>query len=218
MSGVNPDGMMAGPAGAVAAGPRVLLRPLTLDDEPAFTRLVRASAGLLHPWMELPGTPEEFRQTYARRIGDPACASLLVRGRGDDAILGLININNIVRGRFQCGSLGYCAFAPGAGRGYLAEGLELVIGYAFGELRLHRLEANIQPANHRSIRLAERLGFRREGYSPGLLFIDGAWRDHERWALTAEMRTADRDPARGPDAGRPASPGRGGPGPGSCAG
>jgi ribosomal-protein-alanine N-acetyltransferase len=61
-----------------------------------------------------------------------------------------------------------------------------VIRLAFRSYKLHRLEANIQPGNHRSIALVRGLGFAREGYSPRYLKIGGRWRDHERWALTVE--------------------------------
>jgi ribosomal-protein-alanine N-acetyltransferase len=68
----------------------------------------------------------------------------------------------------------------------MCAGLGAVLRRAFGELRLHRVEANIQPENRDSIRLAERLGFRKEGLSPRYLKVGGRWRDHERWALLAE--------------------------------
>jgi len=165
---------------------RVSLRPATSADESEFLGLVRASARLHHPWMSLPATPEEFR-TYIRRYQISSDESLLICLRSTGAIAGMVNINSIIRGRFQCGSLGYAGFAPTAGQGYMAEGLGLVVRYAFEQLRLHRLEANIQPGNHASLKLVQRLGFRREGYSPELLFIDGAWRDHERWAITTTM-------------------------------
>jgi len=68
----------------------------------------------------------------------------------------------------------------------MSEGLRLVLRHAFGTLGLHRLEANIQPENHDSVRLVRGAGFRREGFSPRYLKILGRWRDHERWAITAE--------------------------------
>lgn len=162
------------------------LRPSVEGDRDEFLRLVGASVDLHRPWMSLPATAEEFA-AYLARYARPDEESLLVCVRETGAIAGLVNINSIIRGRFQNGSLAYAAFAPTAGQGYMSEGVGLAVRYAFEELRLHRLEAQIQPGNHASLKLVERLGFRSEGYSPDLLFIDGAWRDHERWSITSDM-------------------------------
>lgn len=179
-----------GPAAQLAGGRRVFLRRITRADEAEFIRLTRASADLHHPWMSLPTEPQEFG-AYLARFDEPVVnIGLVVCDRADSSMIGGININNIVHGRFQCGALGYWAFTPAPGRGYMSEALGLVLRYAFGDLGLHRLEANIQPANQASIRLVERQGFRNEGYSPDYLFIDEAWRGHERWAITAEMLNA----------------------------
>ncbi|WP_371785033.1 GNAT family N-acetyltransferase [Streptosporangium subroseum] len=173
--------------GREGAPSRVILRPIADHDQDEFIGLVRASVDLHHPWMSLPTTPQAF-QTYLRGFDNPLSAEgLLVCVRDTGAIAGNININSIIRGRFQNGSLGYAAFAPTAGRGYMSEGLGLVLRHAFEQLRLHRLEAQIQPGNHASLKLVQRHGFRYEGCSPDLLFIDGAWRDHERWAITNTM-------------------------------
>lgn len=165
---------------------RVTLRPLSRQDQHEFLALVDASTDLHHPWISLPSTPENF-QAYVTRYERPTEESLLVCLPDTGAIAGLVNISSIIRGRFQNGSLSYAAFAPTAGRGYLTEGVGLVLHYAFEVLRLHRLDAQIQPGNYASLKLVQRLGFRNEGYSPEMLFIDGAWRDHERWAITSNM-------------------------------
>ena len=170
-----------------------MLRPATSGDESEFLGLVHASASLHQPWMSLPTTPQGF-QAFITRYHQPGEGTLLACLRSTGAIAGMININGIVRGRFQNASLSYAAFAPTAGQGYLTEGLSLAIRHAFEQLRLHRLEANIQPGNHASLRLVQRLGFRLEGYSPEMLFIDGAWRDHERWAITATMAGITAEP------------------------
>jgi [ribosomal protein S5]-alanine N-acetyltransferase len=164
----------------------VALRAIAAGDQDEFLALARASAGLHHPWYSMPATPEEFR-AYLDRYAQPATEGFLICLRDGGAMAGMVTVDSIIRGRFQSASVSYAAFAPAAGRGYMSEGLALVIEYAFTELRLHRLEASIQPANQASLRLAQRLGFRQEGYSPAMLFIDGAWRDHERWAITREM-------------------------------
>ncbi len=97
-----------------------------------------------------------------------------------------------MRGSFNCAYLGYYGLAPHAGQGYMSEGLAQVLAAAFGRLRLHRVEANVQPANERSIALLRTAGFVREGYSRRYVKIAGRWRDHERWAILAEDWRARR--------------------------
>ncbi|CAL9580446.1 GNAT family N-acetyltransferase [Streptomyces sp. enrichment culture] len=171
----------------LAQGPRVGLRPFRYEDADEFTARARESKDLHHPWLFPPDTAAAYT-AYARAlIEDPARLGCLVCERDGGGIAGFININNIVRGAFQCGALGYGAFAHAAGRGLMGEAVALVVHHAFGPLGLHRLEANIQPGNASSLALVRRAGFRKEGFSPAMLRVDGAWRDHERWAITAEM-------------------------------
>ncbi|MFE3253369.1 GNAT family N-acetyltransferase [Streptomyces sp. NPDC059209] len=163
---------------------RVVLSPLTLADQDEFCSLVRASAELHRATMQLPATAEAFRD-WMRRFEDGTNRGYVIRVQETGTAAGMVNINSIIRGRYQGASLGYAAFAPSAGRGYMTEGLTAVMRHAFEDLRLHRLEANIQPSNKASVALVERLGFRYEGLSPAYLYINGAWRDHERWSVTA---------------------------------
>ncbi|AXG81197.1 GNAT family N-acetyltransferase [Streptomyces paludis] len=173
------------PARPLAEGPRTRLHPYRPDDAEEFAALARASRRLHRPWLFPPEDTGAYAVYAGRIVEDPAKEGYLVRARDDGRLAGFININNIVRGGFQCGALGYGAFAHAAGRGLMTEALGLVLRHAFGPLGLHRLEANIQPANAASLALVRRAGFRSEGFSPDFLFIDGAWRDHERWAITA---------------------------------
>ncbi|MFE6170770.1 GNAT family N-acetyltransferase [Streptomyces sp. NPDC056464] len=173
----------------LAEGPRVGIRHFSYKDAAEFTTRARESKGLHQPWLFPPDSAAAYAAYAGRLIEDPTKAGFLVCAKDDHGgIGGFININNIVQGAFQSGALGYGAFAHAAGRGLMRQALDLVVGYAFGPMRLHRLEINVQPANTASIALARACGFRLEGFSPDLLFIDGAWRDHERWAITAEMR------------------------------
>ncbi|MGW4688204.1 GNAT family N-acetyltransferase [Streptomyces sp. NPDC004244] len=175
----------------VAEGERVGLRPFRPADGPEFTARVRESRDLHHPWLFPPATLEEYEPYAARLAEGDGRTGFLVCELATSAIAGFVNVNNIVRGAFLCGALGYGAFAHAAGRGLLGEALGLVVGHAFADepsgLGLHRLEANIQPGNAASIALVRGRGFRLEGLSPDFLFVAGAWRDHERWAITAEM-------------------------------
>lgn len=102
-----------------------------------------------------------------------------------EEIAGVINITQIVMGAFCSGYLGYYAFSGFERQGLMREGLVQVLRHAFGVLKLHRLEANIQPGNLASIALVRSCGFVQEGFSPRYLKINGRWRDHERWAILA---------------------------------
>lgn len=181
------------PRGAyLAAGERVGLRRFTYDDAAEFTACARRSTALHRPWLFPPLTEDDYAG-YARRLfEDPAKEGFLVCELATGGIAGFVNVNNIVRGALQGGAIGYGAFSHAAGRGLMGEGLRLLLAHAFarGGLDLHRVEAAVQPLNAASIGLVRSAGFRLEGYSPDFLFIDGAWRDHERWAITREM--ADR--------------------------
>jgi [ribosomal protein S5]-alanine N-acetyltransferase len=167
---------------------RVLISRPSSADADEFVTAVRASRQSLHPWVDPPATPERFA-AYLQRAAQPERASYLIRHAECGGLVGFANIGSIVRGGLQSGYLGYGGFVSHAGRGLMTEGVGAVVAAAFGELGLHRLEANIQPANLPSINLARRLGFRREGFSPRYLMVDGAWRDHERWAVLADEFT-----------------------------
>lgn len=135
------------------------------------------------PWVAPFGTEAAFEAWWAG-IEQGRRVALLVEAEG--ALAGVFNLNEIVRGGFQSAYLGYYGYPGFGGRGVMAQGLGLVLAEAFGPIGLHRVEANIQPGNARSIALVKRAGFRLEGVSPRYLFIDGAWRDHERWARLAD--------------------------------
>ena len=116
----------------------------------------------------------------------PTNLGFFVCRRDTNELVGVVNVTQIARGNLRSAYLGYYAFAPHARQGFMTEGVSLVIAALFGRLRMHRVEANIQPGNTASRRLARRLGFRREGFSPRYLKVRGQWRDHERWALLAD--------------------------------
>ena len=169
----------------IERGRKVYLRAPQLSDRAEFLRLARASRDLHRPWVYAPETAREFA-AYVARCEPTTERCFLVCRRGDDALVGVYNLSQIARGFFENAYLGYYAFAPTSGQGLMAEGLELVMRHCFRRLKLHRLEANIQPDNERSKLLVERAGFRYEGYSRRYLKIGGRWRDHERWAITRE--------------------------------
>lgn len=170
---------------------RVFLRSPTVEDGESFLAAVHASVTLHHPWVAPPDSPDAFA-SYLQRLAREDCDGRLICLRPTGALVGVINLNNIIRGAFQNAFLGYYAFVPFAGQGLMQEGLELMLTHAFHEVGLHRVEANIQPGNHASLNLVQRCGFSKEGFSRRYLQVNGDWRDHERWALLAENWNARR--------------------------
>jgi [ribosomal protein S5]-alanine N-acetyltransferase len=178
-------------ARAVVRGTEVFLRYPSARDREEFLERVKASRKLHGRWVSAPADVEAFA-SWLRRTKAPEMESVLVCREEDGAIAGVYNIGQIFYGHLCSAYLGYYSFAPFAGRGYMREGLQLVLRHAFGPLGLHRLEANIQPENGPSIALVSGAGFRLEGLSPRYLKIAGRWRDHERWAILAEEFRSQR--------------------------
>jgi len=164
---------------------RVLLRSPRPHDASEYLALTQRSRAFYRGLAAPPYTSREYDAWLPRATSAASRTWLIVR-RTDRAILGSIELSQIVRGRFQSAYLGYQIGAPYAGQGYMSEALPLALVQAFRRLKLHRVEANVQSGNRPSLRVIRRLGFRREGYSPRYLKIGGRWRDHERWALLAE--------------------------------
>jgi ribosomal-protein-alanine N-acetyltransferase len=152
--------------------------------ERQFIAAVHESRALHRGLVSPPHTRALYRAYLARAQQPSGAGHFVCTASGE--LAGVVNLNEIVRGSFRSAYLGYYAFVPHEGQGNMGEGLRLVVARAFGKYRLHRVEANIQPGNSRSIQLVKHLGFRLEGFSPRYLKISGRWRDHERWALTVE--------------------------------
>jgi ribosomal-protein-alanine N-acetyltransferase len=182
----------------------VYLRPPTARDRDEFIALMRVSRSFHRPWATAPTDDERFA-AYLADSRRPDFEAMLLCRQDDLAILGFFNLSQIVRRSLQSAYLGYAAGQPYAGQGYMREGIQLVLRYGFGELKLHRIEANIQPGNHASIALARGAGFRREGFSPRYLKIAGRWRDHERWAMLADDWRAQAAVPGAAEAARPAA-------------
>ncbi|MEA2934197.1 MAG: [ribosomal protein S5]-alanine N-acetyltransferase [Variibacter sp.] len=173
-------------------GRRVTLRAPTAGDYAAWTALREESRSFLTPWEPIWPADDLTRSAFRRRLrryaedlrSDQAYAFFVFRAE-DNMLIGGLTLANIRRGVAQAGSIGYWMGAPYASRGYMTDAVRTLIPFAFGALRLHRLEAACIPTNTPSIRLLERLGFAREGLAREYLCINGVWEDHLLYALLA---------------------------------
>ncbi len=175
----------------LAEGEKVYIRFPVASDREEWCSLWDASWPFLEPWFPRPpeGATGEAGERFDRLIetaDTPENQRHVICRQSDGASVGMVNLSQIFRGPFCNAIMGYWVGEAFARSGYTGEGVRLVLGRAFGELGLHRVEANVVPRNQASIALVRRVGFREEGYSPRYLEIAGAWQDHVRFAMTAE--------------------------------
>lgn len=162
----------------------IFIREPRMEDREQFVSAMKKSADLHYPWVKAPDTDQEF-DSYFQRCQQPDQKGFLVFDEQDN-LIGVFNINGIVQGVFQSAYLGFYGVAGFTEKGYMSAGLKLILQKVFHELKLHRIEANIQPENKKSLRLVTRNGFRYEGYAPRYLKINHEWQGHEHWAMTYE--------------------------------
>jgi [ribosomal protein S5]-alanine N-acetyltransferase len=183
-------------------GRRVLLRPLNVNDFPAWSEVRTRNADWLLQWepRRLPGQPDVTtdRDAFSVRCSARERERQLGTGYGfgifvDGEFAGEINVSSIQRGPFQSAYVGYWIDEARAGRGYTPEALVVVARFAFDDLRLHRIQVSIIPRNAASRRVVEKLKLRDEGTAERYLEINGVWEDHVRYALTAEEWQLRRD-------------------------
>ena len=166
-------------------GEGVMLRTPQVTDYGDWAALRELSRDFLTPWEPTWPVDDLSRSAFRRRIRryaedlrtDQGYAFLIIRG-SDNALVGGLTLANVRRGVAQASSLGYWMGQPFVDRGYMTAAVRAVIPFAFGTLRLHRLEAACIPTNAASIRLLENTGFIREGYARDYLCINGIWQDH----------------------------------------
>ena len=183
-------------------GRRVMLRPLVAPDFPAWSEVRRRNHDWLTVWEPKRSAhapdPTHDRDAFSARCGQRERDRQTGAGYAfglfvDNAFAGEINLNNVVRGALQTGTVGYWIDQAKAGHSYVAEGVVVVLRYAFEDLGLHRVEICIVPRNHNSRRVMEKLAIRDEGTALRFLEINGVWEDHVRYGITVEEWQSRRD-------------------------
>ncbi len=178
------------------AGDGTLIRALGPDDAHAMLELRLRNRDFLAPWD--PERPSAFFTLSGQRAVLADHRDAWRDGRryafaictADDAPIGNVTLDNVVRGAVQGTTLGYWVDERAGGRGHATEAVQLALRFAFGHAGLHRVQAAVMPRNPRSARVLAKAGFRHEGRALRYLHIAGAWEDHDLFAVTAEEHGA----------------------------
>ncbi len=163
---------------------QISLRKVFLKGQELFLTAARKSRSLHQNRVRVPHTAGAFRQC-GKDVNMKTDIASLVKARFSKALVGVVELKDIFRGNFRNAHVIYSVFEGYARHGYMTKAVEELIHIAFSRLRLHRLEASIQPNNRASRSLAKACEFRKEGLTKAFLKKGGEWRDHERWAVTS---------------------------------
>lgn len=182
-----------GPRPPALQGKKVMLRAPARSDYREWAQLRGESRKFLEPW-EPSWAPDELERAawrqrlsrYGKEFAQGTAISFLIFENAGGRLVGGLTMGNIRRGVAQSAQIGYWMGEAHAGRGYMSEAIQLILDHGFSTVRLNRIEAACIPDNERSIRALEKAGFRREGLLRSYLRINGAWRDHLLYAITAE--------------------------------
>lgn len=183
-------------------GRRLMMRPLAASDFRGWSEVRKRNGEWLtvwepqrHPNLPDPSTDRSaFASRCVQRDRDRAQGTAYQFGLFlDHQIVGEVNLNNVIRGAMQSGTIGYWIDERHAGKGLVAEGVVLLMQYAFENLGLHRVEICIVPRNLNSRRVVEKLGIREEGLAQRYLEINGVWEDHVRYGMTREEWSTRRE-------------------------
>jgi ribosomal-protein-alanine N-acetyltransferase len=172
-------------------GEQVLIRAFAPGDVAELTELRLRNREFLAPW-EPRRTPGFFTEAGQRAEIDrdrhewASDRTYAFAIEADGALVGRIALANVVRGAWENATTGYFVDQSLGGRGVATEAVALALRFAFGPCRLHRIQAAVMPHNERSRRVLEKNGFRKEGFAPRYLRLDGEWRDHDLFAITTE--------------------------------
>lgn len=172
----------------------VALRPVRVRDARVWRDARVRNASWLRPWE--PTNPETplyrsglspylaMARTMRREARQGQALPWVITYGG--RFVGQLTVGSIVWGSARTGQVGYWIDEAVAGRGITPTALAMAVDHCFLTAGLHRVEASIRPENQASRRVVEKLGFREEGLRRRFLHIDGSWRDHLCYALTAE--------------------------------
>lgn len=170
---------------------RLLLKELTAKDAGLFMDFLLRNKEFFRPWSPEYDKDYENPEYHSKRLERSAAGSIdgshykfgVFYIDKPEKIIGSVSLSNIITGPFRSCFIGYRIDKNENGKGIASEAITSVVKFAFEELNLHRIEANIMPRNKPSIRAAEKCGFVYEGSSQKYLQINGVWEDHLHYVI-----------------------------------